>query len=245
MQPTANHSSKAINIEGVGEIFIKKNSRSRRLSISISPSKGISVSIPYRVSFSEGEKFVFSKIDWIRKHFTSIQKINNSRTLFTEDTKFSILNRELQIGRNNKEAFLLKLTDTTILITIPENVEIANSKCQTVIRSMVIKAMQVEAKKYLPKRVAELANIHGFKHNRVSIKNAKTRWGSCSATNNINLSLHLLRLPQELCDYVILHELVHTVHKNHSKVFWDALDKVAINARLKAKKMREFRIDIY
>lgn len=73
-------------------------------------------------------------------------------------------------------------------------------------------------------RLEELAELHDFRFNKVSIRNQKTRWGSCSARNNISLNVNLLRLPAKLRDYVILHELVHTRIKNHSEEFWTELD---------------------
>ena len=84
---------------------------------------------------------------------------------------------------------------------------------------------KAEARKKLTHRLNELSRQYGFTYNRVFIRNQKTRWGSCSAKNNISLNMQLLRLPQDLIDYVILHELVHTREKNHSKTFWAELNK--------------------
>lgn len=83
----------------------------------------------------------------------------------------------------------------------------------------------------LARRLNELALKHGFSYKRLTIRNQKTRWGSCSHANNISLNMQLVRLPQELIDYVILHELVHTRVKNHSSAFWDELDKLVGNSR--------------
>ena len=92
-------------------------------------------------------------------------------------------------------------------------------------------------------RLEEMAKIHNFKYARVAIRNQKTKWGSCSAKNNINLNINLVRLPEELRDYVILHELVHTQFKNHSKKFWAELDKViGGNAKEFSKKLRKCRL---
>jgi predicted metal-dependent hydrolase len=88
-----------------------------------------------------------------------------------------------------------------------------------------------DARKTLVKRLADLAAKHRFTYNRVFIRNQKTRWGSCSAKNNISLNIKLARLPEEVSDYVILHELVHTRIKNHGKRFWQELDKIVDNAK--------------
>jgi predicted metal-dependent hydrolase len=88
-------------------------------------------------------------------------------------------------------------------------------------------------------RLKELAAQHGFRYGRAGIRNQKSRWGSCSTRNNISLNIHLLALPGHLRDYVILHELVHTEHKNHSKRFWTRLDElVGGSAKSLRKEMR-------
>lgn len=81
------------------------------------------------------------------------------------------------------------------------------------------------ARRVIVDRVEELARRHGFSYNKVFVRNQKTRWGSCSADNNINLNVNLIRLPAELRDYTILHELVHTRIKDHGPGFWAELGK--------------------
>jgi predicted metal-dependent hydrolase len=90
---------------------------------------------------------------------------------------------------------------------------------------------ETEAKALLKNRLKELSEIYGFKYNKVFIRNQKTRWGSCSGKNNINLNINLARVSNELQDYVILHELVHTKIKNHSLRFWRELDKYVGDAK--------------
>ncbi len=87
------------------------------------------------------------------------------------------------------------------------------------------------ARKHLIDRLNQLSQKHGFNYNRVFIKNQKTRWGSCSAKNNINLNINLVRLPDDLIDYTLLHELVHTRIKNHSRRFWDQMDTLLGDAK--------------
>jgi predicted metal-dependent hydrolase len=93
------------------------------------------------------------------------------------------------------------------------------------------------ARKFLIDRLNFLAKKYGFTYNRVFIRNQKTRWGSCSTKNNINLNVNLVRLPQELIDYTILHELVHTRVKNHGQRFWDQMDLLLGDAKTIDKKL--------
>lgn len=79
------------------------------------------------------------------------------------------------------------------------------------------------ARRIIVARLETLARRHGFEYRKVFVRNQKTRWGSCSMQNNINLNVHLISLPAILMDYVILHELVHTRIKDHSARFWNCL----------------------
>ena len=97
---------------------------------------------------------------------------------------------------------------------------------------------QKEAKKVLAARLEQLAEKHGFTYNRVSLRNQQTRWGSCSCKNNISLNVKLVLLSEELIDYVMLHELVHTRVHNHSKKFWNELSRYVADARVVAKRLR-------
>ncbi len=104
-------------------------------------------------------------------------------------------------------------------------------------------ALRQRALEFLPRRTALLSETHGFSFRRVSVRKSRTRWGSCSSINNINLSIYLMLLPSHLIDYVILHELVHTIHKNHSPAFWSLLDEHTGNAKALAREIKKFRIN--
>ena len=101
---------------------------------------------------------------------------------------------------------------------------------------------RAEARSKLVPRLKHLAGQHGFTYNKVFIRNQKTRWGSCSSRNNISLNMKVSRLPQELMDYVILHELAHTRVKNHSNGFWKLTDTLVGNGKAKAASLREYDI---
>lgn len=108
-------------------------------------------------------------------------------------------------------------------------------KSQGTTTASEIESMRAEANATLPQRLKQLAQTFGFSYTSVTIRPSKTRWGSCSTQNTINLSLYLMKVPPHLRDYVMLHELCHTVHHNHSEQFWMLMDKVTNN---KAKALR-------
>lgn len=88
-----------------------------------------------------------------------------------------------------------------------------------------IEELRRRAKEQLPSRVEQLATQFGFRYGRVSIRAARTKWGCCTGRNNLSLSLYLMLLPESLRHFVILHELCHTVHHNHSPKFHALLNQ--------------------
>ncbi|MEG1622042.1 MAG: SprT family zinc-dependent metalloprotease [Alistipes sp.] len=88
-----------------------------------------------------------------------------------------------------------------------------------------IAEFRCQAKAELPARIATLAAQFGFRYGTVTIRSARTKWASCSSRNNLSLSLYMMMLPAHLRDYVIIHELCHTVHHNHSPRFHALVDQ--------------------
>ena len=102
--------------------------------------------------------------------------------------------------------------------------------------------LRKQAKVYLPGRLAELAAEHGFTFNQVRIKHNVSNWGSCSIKGNINLNLNLMRLPQDLQDYVMLHELCHLRHMNHGPKFHALLESVCPDHLALRRRLKEYKL---
>ena len=177
---------KQINIDEIGQVFLVKSVRAKKINISVYPNKIIKVSIPKNISFKYAKEILLTKVNWIKKT-------------------------------------LKKMSEKEIISSIRTN--------------------EIEtAKTYLKKRIKLIADQHNFVFNKVVIKNQKSRWGSCSFKNNIYLNIKLYNLPNELIDYVILHELVHTRVKNHSKEFWDTMLFYLPEAKALDKKLKDYMI---
>ena len=113
---------------------------------------------------------------------------------------------------------------------------------RTLTETPEVAELRKQAKAYLPGRLAELAAQHGFSYNQVRIKHNVSNWGSCSVKKNINLNLNLMRLPAELQDYVMLHELCHLKYMNHGKEFHALLESICPNHKELRRQLRDFKL---
>lgn len=217
--------TKKYNHHLFGEIVITKKSGNKNIRLTVSPSKGIRVSIPFFTSFSRAGSFVAEKEDWIiatlEKHREKLQ----SRIIpLGKGHDLPLIGNRIvynQIDRREKrESINIKYYPDHTEINYPEGCS------KEAILQVTIRALRKIASRYLPARAMELAAVHGFSFNRLFLKNNKTNWGSCSNKGNINLNIQLMRLSPELADYVILHELCHLKYHNHGTAFHKLLNSM-------------------
>ena len=237
---------KNVRFPEIGDVLFVPSATAKYIRISLKPFAGVRVTVPKRVPLRQAMDFVEQKADWIRRAQMRTAKEEHAYTIFTPETVFSTSRRRVHILPWNSVRFRTRLTKDTLTIFYPRDVDVASEKIQLQIRHYINETFRNEAKEYLPQRTEQLAGEHGFSHRGVTVKNISSRWGSCSFENRINLNIHLMRLPKHLSDYVILHELVHTVHKNHGALFWRCLDgHIGGKAKLLAKEMKQYHAGWY
>ena len=96
-----------------------------------------------------------------------------------------------------------------------------------------------KALEYIPKRVSYFAKQIGVTYGKITIRNQKTRWGSCSRKGNLNFNCLLMLTPPEVIDYVVVHELCHRKEMNHSGAFWAEVEKVIPDYKEQVKWLKE------
>jgi len=208
-----------------GEIVITKKSGNKNIRLTVSPSKGIRVSVPFFTSFSRAGDFVNEKEKWIiatlEKHHEKLQSRiiplgeGNDLPLIGNRIVYHKISR-----REKKESINIRYYTDYTEINFPEGCN------REAIMKATVMVMKKRASLYLPARCKEIAAVHGFCFNRLFLKNNKTNWGSCSNKGNINLNIQLMRLSPELADYVILHELCHLKYHNHGASFHKLLNSL-------------------
>jgi predicted metal-dependent hydrolase len=230
----------------IGDIAFVKNCRSKSIRIIVKPNNVIKVTIPPYVSLTNAFRFVEEKSEWIRKSLEKVKPFEQQNQIIKPGFEFQTREHKMEFVQQPEGKLKARIGKGLIQIHYTTEQEVTNSEGQQFIRKAIEFAIRKEAKKYLPERIAFLSEKFGFSFSGLRLKNLTSRWGSCSSVNNINLNIHLVRLPDHLIDYVILHELIHTVHKNHGVHFWKSLDLVTTgSARLLANEMKKFRTQIY
>lgn len=113
-----------------------------------------------------------------------------------------------------------------------------------IVKKILLQWLNVRGQDYLLPRLEKISQQTGLSYARASVRHATTRWGSCSAHKNISLNCKLLFLPDHLVEYVLVHELCHTVHLNHSRQFWDLVKQFNPQCHQWRKELKQANRDV-
>ena len=210
------------------KIKYKKHIFSKNIKISLKQDDTILVTMPYFCAYSTARDFLINNLSKI-KAYSLPKKVfdENFKTKF--DTLEILKDKDFKISTKNKK----------IYFSYPQYFAFSNPTVQKEFKKAYLKALKIEAQNYLPQRLEFLAKKYSFKYNKVSLRNQKTRFGSCSYQNNISLNINLMSYDFDIIDYVLIHELVHTKVKNHSSKFWAEVEKICPNYKILRKILKK------
>lgn len=225
--------SKTEITDGIEYRYVK-NRLAKSIKIAVRNSNLIHVTLPFNCPYKIAKDFVYEKQDWIKEKLEIVEfdKI---------DENYQTKTNNLIISSGLTDKPIIKKTGDIIQFIYPIGADFYSKEIQKEATLALKKALYIEASSYLPKRLYELANKFNFRYNKVSLKTPKTRWGSCSFVNNINLNINLMTLDYELIDYVLIHELCHTVEKNHGEKFWVLVQNCMPNAKEIRRELKKKR----
>jgi len=184
-------------------------SKRRTIALSISPDATLVVRAPLRVPVSYIEDFIERKSHWINQKIQEmLARPKKSTKNFVDGEEFLFLGHryQLQISDGRKIILYDKLIFPESFLTNP--------------KEKLTTWYKLQAQELINKRVQALAAQMNVKYSSIKIGSATHRWGSCSASGNLNFTWRLIMAPIEVVDYVIVHELTHITEKNHSSRFW-------------------------
>lgn len=216
-----------------GTITLRRSVRASSIRIRIAPDGTLRVSSPLYTPALIIKRMIHNSRTQLRELLAQHQE----QTIAFEDG--------MQIGKSHSlivrsSAGITKVErhKQHIIVSLNPSDSLSDSVVIEQIRAVVITALRREAKSYLPKRLAFLAGQLGFEYQKARFSHASGRWGSCSSNGTISLNIALMKLPFELIDYVLIHELSHTQQMNHSPAFWQLVEEGDPDYKLHRRQLK-------
>lgn len=217
-----------------GTIIITHNARARRMILR-ARRDAIYITLPPFATKKDVENALTAHGSKLKEQQSNIPERSIQKRFTIEAESFS-----LRLQQSPVHSLRLTGSSGTYTLHYPATLNFEDEATQQKLRHAINAALTHRAKETLPARLAQLAALHNMHYTSCTIRNCHTRWGSCSSRGTISLSSYLVLLPQQLIDYVLRHELCHTVEMNHGPRFWALLDTLcgtsskALRAELKS-----------
>lgn len=208
-----------IHDEEFGPITLRRSARASSVRIRIAPDGRLRASLP-----------LYAPVFLVKR----LLKTSRAQLrAMLDEQQVSTFVHGMQIGKSHTlivregsmQSPVAKRHGLQIIVSLPPEVALDHPAAHRATRDAVIEALRIEAKSHLPKRLKYLAEKYVFPYEKVRFSHASGRWGSCSSNGTISLNIALMKLPFELIDYVLIHELCHTKEMNHSRDFWKLVEQ--------------------
>lgn len=204
-----------------GEITVNRRISTRYIRIRASASGQLVVSAPRLTTIG----YIRSVIDSSRQRLRQIIEHSRPSSKYIDGQNIGKFHNLRVIRTSLVSVPRIRTVRQTLIVDLPPSAKLSAKSTQDQIRQEATKILRGEAKQYLPKRLKNLAQNGDFNYERLRFSHSRGRWGSCSTTGTISLNIALMKLPNTLIDYVLIHELCHTHEMNHSKKFWKLVEQ--------------------
>ncbi|MDQ6967697.1 MAG: SprT family zinc-dependent metalloprotease [Mariprofundaceae bacterium] len=214
---------------------LRISSRAKHARITIKPSRQIEVVLPLGMPVREADKLVQQQQNWIKRTLARMQKqAPIMSTMPPTSIALLAIDKQIQV------TYVASQKKPMIWNKALAQLSICND--QTCVSALLRDWLKMRAKEYLPDLLKNIASEMGVDYRAVSIRLQKSRWGSCSMLGNISLNAKLLLLPSEVMRYVLVHELSHLEHMNHSTVFWQYVERFEPDYRKRRRELRQLSL---
>lgn len=222
-------SQKQIELPEIGKVIITKKRGMRSIRLRIGHNNEVLASSPKLVSYSQIISFIENKKDWILEH-----QVNQPINLY----------HGMGLGQSGTlrvvQAQSTKISDDASGVIIKLAPMQTADEHRDKIINKAIKYLSNETEVLIFPRLLELSSQTQTDFNQVSTRKLRSRWASCDSNKDITINLFLVQLDQELIDYVLYHELAHTIHMNHSRQFWDTVAQWCPEYKILRKRLKSF-----
>ncbi|MGL4411463.1 MAG: M48 family metallopeptidase [Bacteroidales bacterium] len=224
----------------LGTIEIKRDARAKKFIFRYRNGVIITTAPPF-VTLNE----IQDSIDRMKEQLLTLKQ-SNPHKLITPDSEIETRFTKVFVGCEARKEFFFSHKKGEYKICCPQETDFASAEVQLTLQKGIERLLKYEAKIYLPQRVEKLSTESNLPYKQLKISSSKSCWGSCSSLKVINLSLNLMLLPDHLIDYVILHELCHTLEMNHGDRFWKRLNELCNGRSGELRnELKGYAVDIY
>lgn len=206
-----------------------RNARSRHVRMTFTP-EGLRVSAPTRLPQAEVDRAVASKERWLLRHSDLLMPAVPAP--LTDGMALPFLDGEVELGvrRAARASVAFRPEEGRLIVATPDD---------THVRELVERGYRRVAREWLAMQCAHVGRVIGVAPASIGIRDPRTRWGSCSSSGAVSFSWRLMMAPARVAEYVVVHELAHLVHLDHSPAFWALVDRVRPDHRVESVWLRE------
>jgi len=219
------------------DYFLRESSRARSVTLKVSRDRGLEVVVPVGFDQALVPDVLSSRLGWIESQLEKFSALPGrfDQNWPPQHLALSATGQTFEVEYQEVQGERLRLNqdDNQIIVQLPKDTE-NDSLVQ-----LIVRWLKTYAKLHFPVVAAELSDESGLDFEKVVVRGQRTRWGSYSSKGTLSLNYKLLFLPDFLFRHVILHELSHTVHMNHSDEFWNLLHSLDENTQQHDKALRD------
>ncbi|WP_313183153.1 M48 family metallopeptidase [Lacrimispora sp.] len=221
----------------------------RTMALQVTKAGEVFVRLPRRLPFKAGHELVLKNRDWVFAQVEKIRIASEKKSAFHWTEGASVLLygdcRLLHIKSDpKKKAFCVQDTKEGLVVSGPVS-SYEENELEAAVKEAVKLWYRREARGYLESKAASWSAFMKVDYGKIAIRDQATRWGSCSARGNLNFNWRLVLLPEELADYVVVHELAHRLQMNHSPAFWEIVERELPDYRLRRRELRRYEGEVY
>jgi predicted metal-dependent hydrolase len=200
---------------------LKQSQRARGIRLEIRSETGLTVVVPRKYTQQQVHDILRQKTRWILKHLSAGKPVQ--MPLFTQEAghgdRLFFMGRPIEIAVNPSKSA------TSLAVLQGNKLLVSTGSRNGAIPKIQEKWYRQQAATVFKQKADSFKEIMGLRYNSIYIRGQKSRWGSCSPAGNLTLNWKLLMAPEDIIDYVVVHELAHIKHMNHSKKFWDMVNQ--------------------
>jgi predicted metal-dependent hydrolase len=197
-------------------LLLVRHARARRYLLRLRPDGTARVTVPRGGSVSEARRFADRNLAWLEEQLKRLPVAPPTSQEWRLGAEVLFRGELVRLEANPHGEKVISFGSLKLAVIDPASD----------LRPALERHLRREAERELPPRVMELAVLHQLSVRRVTVRNQHTRWGSCSRRGTISLNWRLIQAPPFVCDYIILHELMHLREMNHSPRFWRQVENV-------------------